>query len=249
MLGRVGTDDHGKTMRANLETIGCNVAQIRAIEGNSGVAMIFVTESGQNSIVVVPGANRHYLPSDFHADAHCLDGTRYVLLQLETPLETVIAAAQEAKRVGAQVILYPAPAPPTLSPELLRHVDILTPNEAEATQLVSGSPAQLTLDQARAICAQLRRMGAQTIILKLGSQGCLLAERETTTHIPAPRVNVVDTTGAGDIFNAALAVSSSEGASLTEACQFAVRAAALSVTRLGAQKSAPSRAELNTFAG
>ncbi len=92
-------------------------------------------------------------------------------------------------------------------------------------------------------------MGAGTVIIKLGAQGCLLAESETTVLIPAPRVNVVDTTGAGDVFNAALAVASSEGASLVEACRFAVRAAALSVTRLGAQRSVPSRAELSSFAG
>jgi ribokinase len=249
MLGRVGADDHGTRMRANLAEVGCNIAAVRVLDGSSGVAVIFVGQSGQNSIVVVPGANQHYLPSDFQADAHSLAGASCVLLQLETPTETVVAAAQEANRCGARVILDPAPAPQSLSPGLLRYVDILTPNEAEATQLVNGSPAQLNLDEARAVSRQLRDMGARTVIIKLGAQGCLLSESETSVLIPAPRVNVVDTTGAGDVFNAALAVSSSEGASLVEACQFAVRAAALSVMRLGAQRSVPSRAELRTFVG
>ncbi|HWG72221.1 MAG TPA: ribokinase [Steroidobacteraceae bacterium] len=249
MFGRVGADDYGERMRANLSEVGCNIAAVRAIDESSGVAMIFVAESGENSIVVVPGANLRYLPSDFQADAPSLAGAGLVLLQLETPLETVSAAAQEAHRRGARVILDPAPAPPKSSPALLRYVDILTPNEAEAAQLVNGSPAQLNLEEARAVSGTLRAMGARTVIIKLGAQGCLLAEGETAILIPAPKVNVVDTTGAGDVFNAALAVASSEGASLVEACRFAVRAAALSVTRLGAQRSVPSRAELGSFAG
>jgi ribokinase len=247
MFGRVGSDDHGTRMRANLEAVGCNVAGVRAIDGSSGVAMIFVAQSGQNSIVVVPGANQRYLPNDFQADADSLVGASCVLLQLETPMETVIAAAREGSRRGARVILDPAPAPPALSPILLRQVDILTPNEAEATQLVDGTPAQLNPEEARAVSRRLRDMGAGTVIIKLGAQGCLLAVGDTTTLIPAPRVNVVDTTGAGDVFNAAFAVSISEGASLSEACQFAVRTAALSVTSLGAQRSVPSREEVSVF--
>ena len=248
MLGRIGTDDHGIRMRTNLEAVGCNVTALRAIDGTSGVAMIFVAASGENSIVVIPGANERYLPPDLEADAHALTGTRYVLLQLETPIQTVIAAAREARRHQARVILDPAPAPLTLPPELLRSVDILTPNEAEATQLVNGTPTELTPDQARGVSKHLHSMGAKTVIIKLGAKGCLLNEGETMTLIPAPQVSVVDTTGAGDVFNAAFAVASSEGASLIEACRFAVRAAALSVTRLGAQPSVPTRAALNAMA-
>jgi len=248
MLGRIGTDDHGIRIRTNLEAVGCNVTALRAIDGTSGVAMIFVAASGENSIVVIPGANERYLPTDLAADGHALTGTQYVLLQLETPIQTVIAAAREARRHQAKVILDPAPAPLTLPPELLRSVDILTPNEAEATQLVNGAPTELTPDQARGVSKHLHSMGAKTVIIKLGAKGCLLNEGETMTLIPAPQVNVVDTTGAGDVFNAAFAVASSEGASLIEACRFAVRAAALSVTRLGAQPSVPTRAALNAMA-
>ena len=244
MLGRVGTDDHGKQIRANLEAVGCDVGGLQAIEGNSGVAVIFVAQSGQNSIVVVPGANQRYRPSDLQADAHSLAGAHVVLLQLETPMETVIAAAHAAKRLGARVILDPAPAPELLSLELLRHVDILTPNETEAAQLAGAPVTTLSLDQARDIGRQLQRFGPKTVIMKLGAQGCLLMERDVVTPIPAPVVEAVDTTAAGDVFNGALAVAYSEGASLLEACRFAGRAAALSVTRLGAQRSMPSRSEV-----
>jgi ribokinase len=247
MLGRVGADDHGKRMKANLQAVGCNVDVLQAIEGTSGVAMIFVAASGENSIVVIPGANERYLPAHLDADAHALIGAQYVLLQLETPIQTVIAAAREARRHQARVILDPAPAPRMLPPELLHVIDFLTPNEAEATQLVTGTPAELTSEEARAVSKHLHAMGAKTVIIKLGAKGCLLSVGETTTLIPAPRVNVVDTTGAGDVFNAAFAVSGSEGASLVDACRFAVRVAALSVTRLGAQTSVPTRSELSSF--
>ncbi len=244
MFGRVGTDEHGRRMRENLLSAGCNVAQVGSIDGRSGVAVILVAESGENSIVVVPGANERYLPSDFESDAPCLVGARYVLLQLETPIETVAVAAKEARRIGAEVILDPAPAPSGFPVELLRYIDILTPNEAETTQLLSGRPGQLTVEEARAASTQLRAMGARIVIIKLGAQGCLLADAESTMLIGAPRVHAIDSTGAGDVFNAALAVSCSEGASLVEACRFAVRAASFSVTRLGAQRSAPSRVQL-----
>jgi ribokinase len=244
MLGRVGTDDHGRRMRANLEAMGCDIGGLQTIEGNSGVAVIFVAQSGQNSIVVVPGANQRYLPSDLRADAHSLTGTHFVLLQLETPMETVVAAAYAAKSLGARVILDPAPAPKRLSLELLRNVDILTPNETEAAQLVGASVTTLSPEQARDIGRKLQSSGPKTVIMKLGAQGCLLMEREVVTAIPAPVVEAVDTTAAGDVFNGALAVACSEGASLLEACRFATCAAALSVTRLGAQRSMPSRTEV-----
>jgi ribokinase len=244
MLGRVGTDDHGKQMRANLETMGCDVGGLQTIEGNSGVAVIFVAQSGQNSIVVVPGANQRYLPSDLQADAHSLTGAHFVLLQLETPMETVVAAAQVAKSLGARVILDPAPAPRRLPSELLRNVDIITPNETEAALLVGASVTTLSPEEARDIARQLQSSGPKIVIIKLGAQGCLLMEGEVVTAIPAPLVEAVDTTAAGDVFNAALAVACSEGASLLEACRFATCAAALSVTRLGAQRSMPSRAEV-----
>ncbi len=247
MLGRVGTDTHGERMRSNLEAVGCDVSAVKAVEGSSGVAVILVEASGQNSIVVIPGANARYLPADLQQDVHHLEGARFVLFQLETPLETVIAAALAAKRHQACVILDPAPAPTSLPQELLRSIDILTPNETEAARLVQVPPTHLTTDEARVIAKQLQATGPKAVIIKLGAQGCMLAEGDVTTLVPAPKVEAVDTTAAGDVFNAALAVACSEGASLVDGCRFAVRAAAVSVTRLGAQRGMPSRADVPIY--
>jgi len=247
ILGRVGTDKFGKEMCTNLLAAGCNVSGVKSIDGDSGVALIMVVESGENSVVVVPGANFRYLPLDLRADGHRMAKAQYVLLQLEIPLDTVIAAAQLAKSQGAKVILDPAPAPRSLPHELLQTIDILTPNEAEATKLVGRPVDSLTMKEAAYVSKELQSAGAKTVIIKLRAQGCLLAEGDSATCIPAPPVDVVDTTGAGDVFNGALAVACSEGASLIDACRFAVRAAARSVTCLGAQRSVPSRTELNAF--
>jgi len=223
MVGRVGDDEFGRQMRENLASVGCAVDAVKTVPGASGVALIYVSERGENSIVVVPGANHSLLPGDI-----TFDECSVVLLQLETPIETVIAAARFAKQRNARVILDPAPAPQAGLPrELLESVDILTPNETEAAILGDA------LESPR------------TIILKLGERGCELRSGGKSTLIPAIRVNAVDTTAAGDVFNAALAVALSEGAELAAACRFAVKAAAISVTRLGAQSSAPSRDEVN----
>jgi ribokinase len=246
MLGRVGSDEHGRQMRANLEAVGCNVTGVKTVDGASGVAMIWVSESGQNCIVVVPGANHRYSPADLLDDDAQLARARFVMLQLETPVATVLEATRRAKRHGAQVILDPAPALPDLPAELLAQVDVLTPNESEAALLLGRPAADLSSEEAIALARQLQALGPPTVIIKMGSQGCLLAEGSHVTQIPAPRVKAVDTTAAGDIFNAALTVARSEGASLEDACEFAVRAAALSVTRFGAQPSVPSRREVET---
>jgi len=247
MIGRVGDDEHGRQLTNGLAAVGCDVSSVRSLDVATGVAVIVVGAAGQNSIVVVPGANGSYQPSEFQADQHRLADAKLVMLQLEIPLATVTAAARAAKSYGATVILDPAPAPATLAPELIGDVDILTPNESEAVRLTGGVAQELSLDEARATASQLLATGAKTVIIKLGSRGCLLARREERSLIPAPRVEAVDTTGAGDVFNGAFAVAHSEGASLTEACRFAVRAASLAVTRHGAQSSVPNRAELTTF--
>ena len=247
MLGRVGDDHYGSRMRANLDSVGCDTRGLKTVEGSSGVALISLAETGQNSIIVVSGANDRYRPADIQADRHLLIDAKLVLLQLENPYETVTTAAQLAKQLGARVVLDPAPAPTSVPVDLLQAVDIITPNEAEAARLAASRATTLSLDEALVIARKLQRLGPKIVIMKLGAQGCLLLDNETATPVAAPKVTAVDTTAAGDEFNGALAVAVSEGASLLEACRFAARAAALSVTRLGSQASMPSRAEFDRF--
>jgi ribokinase len=247
MFGRVGNDNYGTRMRANLESVGCDTRGLKTIDGSSGVALISLAETGQNSIIVVSGANDRYSPADVEADRELMAGAQLILLQLENPYDTVTAAAQIGRQLGARVMLDPAPAPSSLPNDLLQAVDIITPNETEAARL-AGSPAtSLTLEEAGSIARKLQSMGPKTVIMKLGAQGCLLLDGEVVTPVAAPKVNAVDTTAAGDEFNAAFAVAISEAASLVDACRFAAYAAALSVTRLGSQASMPSRQEFDRF--
>jgi ribokinase len=245
MLGLVGDDDFGRAMRGNLADVGCDVSAVRPVAGPSGVALIFVAESGANSIVVAPGANHKFTPRNIASDGNLFDSCRVALLQLESPIETVTAAAIYARERGARVILDPAPAPDhSLPHELLKAVDILTPNESEAAMLAGLAPRPLTAAETGGIARTLQALGPRTVIVKLGEQGCLLADGDRQRMIPAPKVKAVDTTAAGDVFNAALAVALSEGKDLPAACEFAVKAASVSVTRMGAQSSAPARTEI-----
>jgi ribokinase len=247
MLGRVGEDEFGRQMMASLVSVGCGIDGIRAIPGASGIALILLGECGQNCIVVVPGANEGFLPEHIEADAQLLRGARYALLQMEIPMPTTMAAAKAARAAGLEVILDPAPAPQRIPAQLLQFVDVLAPNETEASALMDTKPAEVSVDEARSIAGALQARGVRHVIIKLGAKGCLLLEGGTATHVPAPMVKAVDTKGAGDIFNAAFAVACSEGASRLDACQFAVHAAATSVTRVGYQAAVPTRAELEAY--
>jgi ribokinase len=147
------------------------------------VAVILVTDSGQNTIVVIPGANDLYLPTDLDMDARHFADAQIAMLQLETPMETVLAAAQTAKRQGATVILDPAPAPRALPSDFYSYVDILTPNETEAAQLVHRTPGAFSPDEARHVARELQDLGVRVVIIKLGARGCLLAEGSDVTLI------------------------------------------------------------------
>jgi ribokinase len=248
MLGRIGNDDFGQQMRENLEQVGCDTNGLGVEPGVSGVALIFVDEKGQNSIIVVPGANNAFTTEHVARDSASFSGAKVVLLQLENPVPTVLAAARAARKAGARVILDPAPAPATVLPkELIQSVDILTPNETEAAILAGMPPGNLEPAQAVTIGRKLLDMGATTAIMKLGSQGCVIVGSSDPVLIVAPKVKAIDTTAAGDVFNAGLSVALSEGLNLPAACRFANYAAALSVTRLGAQVAVPNRAEVDEF--
>lgn len=246
MLGCVGRDDFGREMLRNLASVGCDVSHIEKVAGASGVALIVVSQEGENAIVVASGANFLYTPELAAQADSVLAGADALLLQLEIPLETVKALAAAAKKHGVQVILDPAPVPAAgLPDEILKLADIITPNETEALALTGMNAQKITPEVATRLTEQLSAKGCGAVILKLGARGCLLYQNAQPTFIPAPKVEAVDTTAAGDVFNGALAVALSEGLVLAEACLFATRAAALSVTRKGAQLSAPARVDVD----
>ncbi len=244
MIGRVGYDVFADHLKASLSAAGVDVTFVHSTRTQStGVALIWVDRQGQNSIVVASGANGALAAADVEAMRKTFRGASLALFQLETPLDTVQAALTLARQEGVMTMLDPAPAQ-SLPATLLAQVDILTPNESEALLLCGQPAARVTMAEAPALAAALRRLGPRTVILKLGDQGCLLLDEEGPRRFPAFPVEVRDTTAAGDTFNAALAVALAEGQPMDEAIPFANAAAAISVTRLGAQASAPSRVEV-----
>jgi len=247
MIGRVGYDMFADHLKASLSAAGVDVSFVHSTRAQStGVALIWVDRQGQNSIVVASGANGELAAADVEAMRKTFRGASMALFQLETPLDTVEAALALARQEGVMTMLDPAPAQ-SLPASLLAQVDILTPNESEALLLCGQPAARVTMAEAPALAAALRRLGPRTVILKLGDQGCLLLDEEGPRRFPAFPVEVRDTTAAGDTFNAALAVALAEGKPMDEAIPFANAAAAISVTRLGAQASAPSRVEVEAL--
>ena len=243
MIGCVGMDVYGQQLLESLRAAGVNKRYVRgAIEAATGIALIVVEANGQNQIVVVPGANHCLCPREVTEALTALGGS-HLLLQLETPLDTITAAAQHARSLEMIVILDPAPAC-LLPAELLHNVNILTPNESEALALLGSSGNRIALADAPDIARRLRRLGPQQIILKLGEQGAYLFDGERERHFPVRVVAAKDTTAAGDCFNGALATGLGEGMSLDDAIAFANIAASISITRLGAQASLPLRAEV-----
>ncbi len=238
MMGRVGEDEHGKTLRGALQDEGIDVSGVGVDPDTpSGLAMITVDENAENTIVVSPGANAKLNPE--HLDSEPVANARVVLAQLEIPLETVSAAARMATGV---FVLNPAPAQ-ELPDDLLAEVDILVPNRSELGVL-TGRGEPVTVEAAAAAAAALRHGGAT--VVTLGAAGALVVDGEESTVVPAPVVDPVDPTGAGDAFCGALAVLLSRGTDLVGAVTVAVLAGALATTRPGAQSAMPTAAEVET---
>jgi ribokinase len=256
-IARVGNDDFGAEAIAGYRRDGIETKFIRAARSRStGVALIVVDRKGENSIAVASGANADLAVEDIRRAAGVLASADMLLIQLESPIKTVGEAIRKAARIGLPVILNPAPVPADLIPaELYSFIDFLTPNITEAGKLtriaISGRD-----DLRRAAGRLLKKMStpspsrnprSRAVLITLGAAGVFVAADGIETIVPGFKVRAVDTTAAGDVFNGALAVALAEGRPLLEAVRFAAAAAAISVTRMGAQPSAPGRGEILRF--
>lgn len=244
MLGMVGQDTYGERLCENLKSVGVDVSRIRKLSGvSTGIAVIGVIPEGDNSILVVSGANAHVDKSYIVENMDLLEASDIIVVQLEIPLETVMYAVKEARKRGKTVILDPAPAVPDLPDELFTCVDVIKPNETELAILLQECSDEEDL---RANAKLLQRKGAKNIVVTLGGEGSyLLKEDHTEKRLHADKtVHVVDTTAAGDSYVAGLAVALARGDSLDEAVELAGRVSNIVVTRKGAQTSIPSFEEL-----
>jgi ribokinase len=242
-VARVGRDVLGDQAIEGWRKDGIAVEHItRDATEPSGTALIFVAKNGENSIAVAPGANGKFSVADVNAACGAFAKASVCVMQLETPMATVEAAATLASKLGLTVILNPAPARP-LPARLLKKISILTPNESEA-ELLTGLPVR-DAASAKKAAAKLQDRGVGMVVITLGPRGALVADRDGMRMVPGFKVKALDTTAAGDVFNGALAVGLAEGKPLDAAVRFANAAAALSVTKPGAQPSAPKRREID----
>jgi len=241
-VAKVGDDLFGREAKALFAKEGIRTDHVLTdADEPSGVALIMVDAKGENCISVASGANGTLSAADIGATRSVIEGAGVLLMQLETPVETVLCAAQWAAAKGVPVILNPAPAR-ALPDELFACLSLITPNEGEA-ELMTG--VKVTDEAtAQAAAAVLCAKGVGSVVVTMGSKGAFVYADGQGVLVPAVKVKAVDTTAAGDVFNGALAVALTEGQVLAEAVRFAAKAASISVTRLGAQASAPRRAEL-----
>lgn len=244
-VGRVGRDDEGDRAVNGFTAAGIDVRHVsRDPVRPSGVAFIYVTRSGENCITVASGANDTISPVDVRRAARAFRAASIALLQLEIPIAAVENAVHLASVAGLRLVLNPAPAR-SLPRTLLERLYLLTPNESEAERL-TGTVVNSERSAARAAEALLRR-GVRNVVITMGSRGAFVAGDGVRQVVRGFRVKAIDTTGAGDVFNGALVVAIAEGRSLLESARFANAAAACSVTRAGAQPSAPARREIDAM--
>lgn len=248
MIGRVGDDAFGESLRAGLVESGVNVDAVRITSGaGSGIAMIVVDGEGQNAICVAPGANSVLTPDDVRASRDLIARADALLVQFETPLETIAEALRIAREAGVKTIVDPAPAPSgaTHLPGGVLRADVVTPNESEASALTGIDVCDEA--SARAAGRALVAHGAQAAAVKLGARGAVWVTAETEFAAPAFRVDVVDTTAAGDAFAAGLAMALCRGDDAPSALRYASAVAAVKCTKSGAQPGLPTGDEVRSF--
>ncbi|MGB6210721.1 ribokinase [Pseudomonas mandelii] len=245
MVGCIGSDAYGEELRRALmvEQIDCQA--VSTVEGSSGVALIVVDDNSQNAIVIVAGANGALTPQVIDRFDAVLQAADVIICQLEVPDATVGHALKRGRELGKIVILNPAPASRPLPADWYASIDYLIPNESEASAL-SGLPVD-SLASAETAATRLIALGAGKVIITLGAQGSMFANGTGFEHFPAPTVKAVDTTAAGDTFVGGFAAALASGKTEAEAIRFGQVAAALSVTRAGAQPSIPTLSEVQAY--
>ncbi|QDT02250.1 Ribokinase [Rubripirellula lacrimiformis] len=242
MIGRIGDDGFADRLLANLGQDNIDTQSVIATANSpSGIAIVAVESSGENSIMVVPGANAALSPQDVQTHRQRIASADILLVQLEVPPLTVLAAMKIACDAGVRIVLDPAPMPPELADGLLS-ADVICPNQSEAAAIVGH--AVDSVDDARRAARRLHELGAKNVILTLADQGALVSDGSDQQWIPPTIVSAVDTTAAGDAFAGALAVRLAEGASTVDAARFASVAGAIAATRHGAQPGLPHRTEI-----
>ena len=246
MIGKVGEDGFGQTLINSLKNDKVDTTYIQTAKGATGVALITVDKNAQNSIVVSPGANFEVKEDDIDNNIEAIKNSDIVVLQLETPLNTINYALNKAKELNKYTILNPAPAV-KLDDEIIKNVDLLTPNETEL-EIISGVSIETEEDIQKAAQIMIEK-GVKELIVTLGSKGSLYINKEKSMFKKAYKVEAVDTTAAGDSYTGALAVALSQEKCIEDAMDFASKVGALSVLKEGAQSSLPTLEDVENFRG
>lgn len=247
MIGKLGSDVFSAQMLEDLRTAGVSIQEIGMVPGHSGIALVITADSGQNSIIIIPGANDCLLPQDVEENKALIGSAGVILTQMETPLTTTEALVDMASSSGVPLILDPTPAR-HLPAQLMHKVAWITPNETEAQLLANNANSPTSELELRELAEYFMGLGPKNVLLKLGERGAYIATREgLRASIPAYPVQAADTTAAGDAFNGAFAVALARGSCPIDAARFASAVAAISVTRRGALPSMPTQADVDSF--